>query len=100
MYEARVRSCAVCNVNGREEQLWSAYSSVALCRWEEREEEEEEEEGPAVVGVARGQALRRKAAVTGELGSGKGWNSAGIVLFAVLTFLTILAALILGQVAV
>lgn len=35
VYEARVRCCAKCVVNNREEQVWSIYSPMALCKWVE-----------------------------------------------------------------
>ena len=95
MYEARLRSCAMCSVNGREEQLWSQSSPVALCRWEE-----EEEEGAK----GGGEGEEKKGGVAeGKEGPGSRWNSpwtVSLLVFAVLTLLTVVVALILGQVAV
>jgi hypothetical protein len=92
VYEARVRSCATCAVNGREEQLWSGYSLPALCRWERAElpkahTETTEDEGQE----SKGKEVE---------GSGKSGWTIGVLLFAVVTLFTIVVALILGQVAV
>lgn len=88
VYEARVRCCAMCAVNGREEQLWSGYSSPALCRWEKVEP-------AAETAVAEGQDGTGKTE-----GDGKSGWTIGVLLFAVVTLFTIVVALILGQVAV
>ena len=91
VYEARVRSCATCAVNGREEQVWSSYSSPALCRWEKAElpkvsaETAEKMEDQGKVGV---------------VGDGKSTWTIGVLIFAVVTLFTIVVALILGQVAI
>lgn len=86
VYEARVRSCATCAANSREEQLWSGYSSAALCRWERAETQK---------------AAVEEASVTkGPEVEGKSSWTIGVLLFAVVTLFTVVVALILGQVAV
>ena len=89
MYEARLRSCATCSVNGREEQLWSQSSPVALCRWEEE-----------AAGKATGEEVEKgDEEVQGKEGASK-WTSHWPIMFVVLALLTIVLALVLGQVAV
>lgn len=90
VYEARVRSCASCAANGREEQLWSSYSSPALCRWEKAEPLK-----ASVEPADEGQEGKGKREVEGK----SGWTI-GVLMFAVVTLFTIVVALILGQVAV
>lgn len=89
VYEARVRSCATCAANGREEQLWSAYSSPALCRWEKAE--------PSKALV---EAAGETKGLDGGAVEGKSSWTIGVLLFAVVTLFTVVVALILGQVAV
>ncbi len=90
MYEARVRSCATCTVNGHSEQLWSNYSSSVLCCWEKKESREvltqEEEE-------------KEKSRETVAANWVSGWT-VGVLLFAVVALLAIIAALLLGKIAV
>lgn len=91
VYEARVRSCASCAVNGREEQLWSGYSSPALCRWEKVELPK----APAEMAEKGEEKMK-----VGVVGDGKSTWTIGVLLFTVVTLFTIVVALILGQVAV
>ena len=91
MYEARLRSCATCSVNGREEQLWSQPSPAALCRWKE-------EAAAEAAGEGEGEGAEQS-----KEGSGSHWSSpwtVSLLVFAVLTLFTVVVALILGQVAV
>ncbi len=92
-YEGRVRTCAACAVNGREELLWSSYSPPALCRWEKEAEPPQEEEGAGTEGA---KGTEKKGA---EERGGYGWTIS-VLLFVVVTLLTVVIALILGQVAV
>ena len=82
MYEARLRSCATCSVNGREEQLWSQSSAVA--------------EEAAVGGKAGGEEAEEKGdkGVQGKEGATSLWPT----MLAVLALLTLVLALVLGQV--
>lgn len=90
MYKSRVRSCATCTVNSREEQLWSAYSPTTFCRWERKvpskAAQEEAEETVAAVATA-------------AAGGSSGWTIS-VLLFVVVALLTVVVALILGQIAV
>ena len=92
-YEARLRSCALCSVNGREEQLWSQPSPAALCRWEEEE----------VAAKTAGDGEETKGVGQGKEGPSSRWNSpwtVSLLVFAVLTLLTVVVALVLGQLTV
>lgn len=83
----------MCSVNGREEQLWSQPSPVVQCRWEE----EEVQTKPAEEGE------EKREAEQGKEGLGSRWSSSwtvSLLLFMVFTLLTVVVALILGQVAV
>lgn len=86
VYEARVRSSAVCTVNGRKEQLWSSYSNSSLCRWEEEMDEEVETtstEGDGKDGASLWRGLL------------SGWTVSFLV-FVLVTLLTVIAAFVLG----
>ena len=90
VYEARVRSCATCMVNGRKEQLWSPYSNSAVCRWEEAAKKVESPE--AELSSDKTQEVSSK-------GFFSGW-SAGVLVFILVTLLTVVLAIGLGQVIV
>ena len=89
MYEARARSSAVCTVNGRKEQLWSAYSNSALCRWEE---EKVVEEVAAITEPTDGDGKEVSTWLSG-------WPVA-ILVFVLVTILTVIGSVVLGNVAV
>lgn len=91
-YEARVRSWASCTVNGQEEQLWSSYGTSGHCQCKKKEEKvedskkcsaEDEEEKEISVG--------KESWLSGR--------SFGIVVFVVLSALTLVFAFIMGQYA-
>lgn len=94
VYEARVRSCATCTVNGREEQLWSSYSPPMSYTWkvEEKSAKVKEEED-----------VKKSEKNVGTSGAGKtlvsGWT-VGVLLFIVVALLTVVVALVLGQMTV
>ena len=90
VYEARVRSTAVCTVNGRKEQLWSAYSNSALCRWADEVVEE-------VKSTKTGEEDWKDGA---DVHHGlSGWTI-GVLVFVLVTFLTVIASFFLGNVVV
>lgn len=92
VYEARVRTCAVCTVNNREEAVWSSYSPVALCKWIR---EASTEPAPGEEDAKKKQEKEEKVA--------PGVNHCriiGILLFVVISLFSIVLALILGQIAV
>ena len=79
----------MCTVNGREEQLWSSYSSPALCRWEKE--------------IVKKEPTEEAEKVMKSKDEGKSWISGwtvGVLLFTVVTLFAIVVALILGQVAI
>lgn len=92
-YEGRVRCSSTCVVNDVEEQLWSNHSSAVQCVCTKREKER-----PKLGGVEdeKGQDSSNEVAGTKESLSAKVW---GVIIFVVLSVLTLILAFVLGQYA-
>ena len=89
VYEARARTCATCVVNNREEQVWSNYSPVVICKWVKKATPRPalKEEEKAV----------KKVAEPARIGS---YNKAyTFVVFIVVCVLTVAMAFVLGHYA-
>ena len=95
LYEARVRCCASCGVNGGEEQLWSSYGPAVAYRREKAEFLKRDERT-----AAEGEEEEEGVASKEGRGKGKAGWTLGVLFFVVLTLCTVLLALILGQMAV
>lgn len=92
-YEARVRSWSTCTVNGLEEQLWSNYGTSGQCHCKKREEKIEKTEGEK--GSTEGEGEKEEL----EKASWMSGRSFGIVVFVVLSVLTLIFAFAMGQYA-
>ena len=92
-YEARVRSWSTCTVNGLEEQLWSSYATSGQCQCREKDkrlEAERQREGSP------------EDEEEGKLAGKESWfsgRSFGVVVFILLSVLTLVLAFIMGQYA-
>jgi len=90
MYEARVRSCSTCSVNGRKEQLWSPYSNSIVCRWEEAVPKAEPKKDDKEVEEKVETNKVKSSFFTGR--------TLGVVVLVLITLLTLALAVVLGQV--
>ena len=88
-HEARIRGALSCEVNGREEVVWGGYCQPVECVCRKEEEEEEKVKEGAVGDEVEVPARETK----------KVWLSGrrrGMLVFALLSLLTLVLALLLG----
>ena len=102
-YEARVRCSTTCTVNDLEEQLWSGHSSTVQCVCVKKSKEQlTEVDGVPRGGGGEGQSLTADGKVnkTGKSSkeplSVQAW---GIIVFVVLSVITLVLAFALGKYA-
>lgn len=86
-HEARVRGAITCEVNGREEVVWGSYCRTVECVCR-REEEEKVEETKSTVGTP---VPEKRTLLSGR--------QLGMLVFLLLSLLTVVLALLLGQYA-
>ena len=99
-YEARVRCSTTCMVNDLEEQLWSGHSSSVQCVCTKRNKEEPAEADGVPRGGGEGQGSvadgKDKPGKSKEPLSVQAW---GVIVFVVLSVITLILAFVLGQYA-
>ena len=86
LFEGRVRSCATCQVNNREEHVWSSYSAPVMCKWVRQTPLE-------IPGLMKAEKEEEKA-VEGVKDYTKAY---GILAFVLIAVFSVVLALILGQ---
>lgn len=89
-HQARVRCWSVCTVNGREEQIWSSYSSSVQCQCVQEAIKEEEE----TTDSHEGKEISSKA-----LKPAVSPRVRAMLLVAAVSLLTLLLAFLMGQYA-
>ena len=98
-YEARVRCSTTCMVNDLEEQLWSGHSSSVQCVCTKKNKEQQPEvDGVQKGGEGQGSVAGGKDKIVKikEPLSVQAW---GIIVFVVLSVITLILAFVLGQYA-
>ena len=99
LYEARVRCSTTCMVNDLEEQLWSGHSSSVQCVCTKKNKEQQAEvDGVPRGGEGQGSVAdgKDKTVKIKEPLSVQAW---GIIVFVVLSVITLILAFVLGQYA-
>lgn len=86
LFEARVRACATCQVNNREEHVWSSYSAPVTCKWVRQTPLEI----PGVMEVAKKEDKAAKPVKNYS-------NVYGIIVFVMIAVFSVVLAVILGQ---
>ena len=95
-YEARVRCCTTCTVNGLEEQLWSGNSSSVQCVCVGKTKEK-----PGTDGIVEGEGRSSTEGgnITAKRKEPLSVQAWGVIVFVVLSVITLILAFLLGQYA-